>query len=80
MIEYEGPSLVQHLKEQAATEEKLQQDIEDYVRQMAEKDQAGCAFWACEGPDEKPVGMKTCHHCWSVWDARQLLARIEGEA
>lgn len=80
MIAYAGPSLLTRLADEQAEKDKLQQDIKSFVEEIAEKDAAGCAFWACPGPDEEPVGMATCHHCGTVWDARQLLKRIEGKA
>jgi hypothetical protein len=46
------------------------------AREVAEIGSAGCAFWACDGPDHEPVPMKTCHCCWAVHDARVLLRDI----
>jgi hypothetical protein len=34
-----------------------------------------CAFWACDGPDEEPVNMKTCQVCSTIYRLRQIVAR-----
>jgi hypothetical protein len=35
-----------------------------------------CCFWACPGPDARPVHMATCVVCWGVRDLRTLRARL----
>lgn len=33
-----------------------------------------CQFWACDGPDEPFVSMKTCYVCAQIQDLRKGLA------
>lgn len=35
-----------------------------------------CIYWACEGPDQPPEDMVTCHVCWLIYDLRQQLAKV----
>ena len=37
-----------------------------------------CSFWACDGPDEPFVSMKTCNICSTVQDLRQLIGLPAG--
>lgn len=54
---------------------KMDKKVRAFLEDIAESDVAGCAFWACPGPDVKPVAMATCAHCWWIWDARKLLKK-----
>ena len=41
-------------------------------------EQAGCQFWACEGPTLKPIDMVTCNACATIARLRQRLERPIG--
>jgi hypothetical protein len=34
-----------------------------------------CDFFACRGPEAKPVPMASCTQCWAIWDLRNYLER-----
>jgi len=44
------------------------------VADLAALELADCGFWACEGPDNPPRGMSTCHRCWRLGELRALLS------
>jgi hypothetical protein len=35
----------------------------------------GCKFFACDGPDKRPVSMKTCVNCWTYRTAHRALTK-----
>lgn len=38
-------------------------------------ERVGCQFFACDGPNKRPVSMKTCRVCWQIRDNRRALGR-----
>jgi len=40
-------------------------------------DMGPCTFWACEGPDEPPVYMKTCSKCRGQQLVRQAIEKVK---
>ena len=37
-----------------------------------------CVFWACQGPDVRPVSMITCSKCQQVHEIRATIGELTG--
>lgn len=66
---------VRDISRNASGDENLRAAVREAIATLQHTE---CCFWACDGPDEPFVSMKTCNICATIQDLRTALAASRG--